>query len=104
MARSIVWLSRDNSIDGPDTWVQSLKGALRSLDDDRSSSFEKCCECSLRPRNRVLGAARKSNASPKVPISSRLMLDLFVVLRSVESVFGSWTERMKCGDNRYAEF
>lgn len=32
LARSIVWLSRDNSIDGPDTWVQSLKGVLRSLD------------------------------------------------------------------------
>lgn len=26
----------------------------------------------------VLGAARKSNASPNIPISSRLMLDLFV--------------------------
>lgn len=68
LARSIVWLSRDNSIDGPDTWVQSLKGAPRSL----NRSYQ-VLRVSLRPPNRVLGAARKSNASPNVPISSRLM-------------------------------
>lgn len=55
---------------------------------------------SLRPRNRVLGAARKSNASPNVPISSRLMLYLLVVLPSVESVFEP-KNGTKCDDNRY---
>lgn len=53
---------------------------------------------SLRPRNRVLGAARKSNAS--TTISSRLMLYLLVVLPSVESVFEP-KNGTKCDDNRY---
>lgn len=55
---------------------------------------------SLRSRNRVLGAARKSNASPNVPISSRLMFYLLVVLPSVESVFEP-KNGTKCDDNRY---
>lgn len=51
---------------------------------------------SLRPRNRVLGAARKSNAS--TTISSRLMLYLLVVLPSVESVFEP-KNGTKCDNN-----